>query len=82
MKFKIGDKVRILPSAIKIGVWAAEVGKIGIVTSGCIVPDGRQFLQIKMLNLCKGKYRRWSVSNASLCPAVEKNEQLLFGFME
>lgn len=32
MKFKIGDKVRILPSAVHIMVAKDEVGKTGIIT--------------------------------------------------
>lgn len=31
MRYKIGDKVKILRSAVEIDVWPSEVGQIGVI---------------------------------------------------
>ncbi len=77
VKFKIGDKVKILPSATGVTVWKEEVGKIGRVTS--IRYDS---FYVRMLNPCKGKLRLWSVGDNMIALIVKVGQQLLFEFMQ
>lgn len=66
MKFKVGDKVKILPSATAIGVEETEVGKIvkirTIYSSNYIlIGDSRG-----------RKYGCWSVDESNIAPAIVK----------
>ena len=80
MKFKVGDKVRILPSAIDVGVWAEEIGKVGVVVSSWA--DDNSFV-VEMLLPCKGgTILRWSVRQENIALVIEIGQQLMFSFME
>ena len=76
MKFKTGDKVKILPSATIIGVLASEVGKVvkirGIYNGvdGIMISDSRGF-----------EYGCWCVNENDIVPAIKVGQQLLFDFM-
>lgn len=77
MKFKNGDKVRILPSAIDGGVLACSVGKIGIVDGIADSYSGSYY------HVCMVSGYTWSVyPNQIESVIVKKGEQLLFSFME
>ena len=76
-KFKIGDKVKILPRATRVGVYKEEVGKIGIISWINVDCD---CFNVTMLNSCKGKVRRWSLSNHHITPVIKVGQQLLFDF--
>jgi len=74
-KFKIGDRVKILPSAVTIGVAEREVGKVAKVTGGCgsdiMISDSRG---------CE--YASWCVNDYDIIPFIEIGQQLLFDFMQ
>ena len=74
-KFKIGDKVRILPSAVNVNVAQSEIGKIGVIT---IVYSGGDCI----LKTASKKYSDWWVRGIDITPAMIKGQQLLFSFME
>jgi len=76
-KFKVGDKVKILPLAVHIGVWGEEVGKAGKIIYMC-----KENISVKMVNPCKGRIRRWRVYSEHIAIVIENGQQLLFGFME
>jgi len=80
MKFKVNDRVKILPSATETGVLNSEVGKIGIVIATHDFTDGSQILLVQMLNLCRGKYQKWTISSRYIDIATKIGEQLLFDF--
>ena len=77
MKFKVGDKVKILPSAVVIGVLASEVGKVvkirGIYNGidGIMISDSRG-----------DTYGCWAVNYDDIAPVIVKGQQLLFDFMQ
>ena len=77
MKFKIGDKVKILPSATIIGVWESEVGKTVSIRSiynesaGVMITDSRG----------EG-YGLWCVNSYDIAPVIKVGQQLLFSFMQ
>ena len=74
MKFKVGDKVKILPSAAIIGVEKSEVGKV--VKVRCVFGDDI------LINDSRGKmYGTWSVNSYDITPAIKVGQQLLFDFM-
>ena len=75
MKFKIGDKVRILPSAVDIGVRESEVGTIQTVIK-IIDP-----MTIDITN-SSGNDKSWWVEPDQIELAIVKGQQLLFNFME
>ena len=76
MKFKVGDKVKILPSATIIGVRESEVGKIVNIRSIYDESDGI------MIHDSRGKeYGCWCVNDYDIIPFVEIGQQLLFDFM-
>ncbi len=84
MKFKIGDRVRILPSANKVGVESSDFGKIG--TLSCIdnyVTVWCGFL-VKMDKICKerGCICSWNVGIDMVKLVPKKGEQLLFDFVK
>ena len=67
-KFKVGDKVKILPSATRVGVESEEVGKVGV---------------IKDIRVCtaRGCVCLWNVGCKMLELYPVKNQQLEFPFM-
>lgn len=73
MKFKIGDKVKILPSATCIGVNESEVGTtqtiIRVVSSTTIIVTDTG-------GGC------WHVDPSDITPVIKTGQQLLFSFME
>ena len=75
MNFKIGDKVKILPSATIIGVLESEVGKIVKVIGGygsdILVSDSRG-----------NEHGCWCVNDYDIIPFVEIGQQLVFDFMQ
>ena len=77
MKFKIGDKVRILPSAVDGGVSKMAVGKIGIIT---YCSPGSYFCVLMDYEREKGG--TWAVYPCHMEPAIKVGQQLLFNFME
>ena len=76
-KFKIGDKVKILPSATIIGVRESEVGKTVLIRSIYNESDG-----IMITDSRGGGYGCWCVNSYDIAPFVVKGQQLLFEFME
>ena len=83
MKFKIGDKVKILPCATSVGVESEDVGKTGVISYMISRPDSDYGITVQMGNICKirGKICRWTVGYEmiELCPV--KGQQLEFSFM-
>lgn len=77
MKFKIGDKVKILPSAVDGGVSERAVGKIGIIT---YYSPGSYFCVLMDYEREKGG--TWAVCPCQMEPAIKVGQQLLFNFME
>lgn len=77
MKFRVGDKVKILPSAIDGGVSEGAVGKIGVITYHapgdyfCVLMDyeGKDGLT-------------WAVFPDQMEHVIKVGQQLLFNFME
>ena len=76
MKFKIGDKVRILPSAIDINVAETEIGKIVEVVD---VYTSCNEYEVKAFSK---KYSPWWVRKCDIAPAIKVGQQLVFDFME
>jgi len=73
MKFKKGDKVKILPSAVDIGVKESEVGRVVKVTNplpsfsvGILISDSRG-----------EEYGCWCVNDYDITPFIEIGQQLL-----
>ncbi len=78
-KFKVGDKVRILPSAVDINVWKEEIGKVGKVT---FMWDELGLISIQMFYPCKGGIHNWSVNPDQIEPVIKVGQQLVFNFMK
>lgn len=76
MKFKIGDKVRILPSAVNGGVSKKDVGKIGKII------DYRSGGYFNVLMCDDPSPFPWGVCSDQMEPVVRIGQQLLFLFME
>ena len=83
MKFKIGDKVKILSSATDVGVEEEDVGKVGTISF--ISDDISKWFgfEVQMPEVCKarGYIPVWSVGAGMIELARKPNEQLLFSFM-
>lgn len=73
MKFKIGDKVKILPSAAYIGVEENEIG-----TTQTIIRV--ESLDTIVITDTDGGY--WHVDPHDIIPVIKVGQQLLFSFME
>ena len=72
-KFKVGDKVKILPSATTIGVEDSEVGTTQTI------------LQIESpttIVITDSTDGRWHVYPRDITPVFIVGQQLLFSFME
>ena len=81
MKFKMGDKVKILPSATGVGVDETDVGKGGVISS--VSMSGSSAL-VYMDGVCSGRGLkcRWSVNTNMIKLLPTKGQQLLFSFMD
>ena len=80
-KFKVGDKVRILPSALNVHVPEDEINKIGIIMGRDIHSKYNKVLMDKIRT--RSGYRvDWLVSDSQIEPAIKVGQQLLFKFME
>ena len=78
--FKIGDKVRILPSATSIGVCKDEVGETGVITAYI---SSKEIIVLMDKPHHKYGYRiDWVVESSQIEPMVKVGQQLLFQFME
>ena len=75
MKFKIGDKVKILPSATGVNVAKSEVGKIGVITE----IYNRYNIYV---DTDTRKFAPWVVYEHDIAHVIKKGQQLLFNFME
>lgn len=73
--FKVGDKVRILPSAVFIGVRKSEVGRI-VEIRRIISPNS-----IMISNSSGDRYACWRVSDYNIAFYIKVGQQLLFDFM-
>ena len=76
-KFKKGDKVRILPSAVDGGVSERAVGKIGVITYHA---PGDYFCVLMDYERERGG--TWAVYPCQMEPLIRVGQQLLFSFME
>ena len=75
MKFKVGDKVKVLPSAVNIGVDKSDVGKIGVIFE----------IESPESILIKTTYTEnwfWCVYPKDIVPVIKVGQQLIFSFME
>lgn len=72
MGFKIGDKVKILPSAINIGVRKSEVGTIQTVI---------RIIDSMTIDITDSNNGSWWVEPDQIKLVVVKGQQLLFDFM-
>ena len=70
MKFKVGDKVRILPSAVDIGVDESEVGEVVKIKK--IEPDGLRISDSRGQGMIC-----WYVSESDVAHVMKIGEQLL-----
>lgn len=73
-KFKVGDKVKILPSATRISVAKNEVGVVGEIIH-IYDQDGL------VVNTVTERYVPWVVRAKDIVPVVKVGEQLEFSFM-
>ena len=73
MKFKIRDKVKILPSAVDIGVSRSEVGTIQTVT---------YIMDSTTIVITDSSGGEWWVEPDQIEQAIKVGQQLLFNFME
>lgn len=78
MRFKAGQKVKILPSAVDNGVSKAAVGK-----TGKIIDDTSTYFLVKMDKPRDGctSVDIWAVWPNEITPALVKGQQFLFDFM-
>ena len=81
MKYKVGQRVRLLPSATKVMVPYDEVGKPGKLTF--VTSDGFN-MNIHMDKPREGNRlaNSWGISHYHIESIIEKGQQLLFSFME
>ena len=80
-KFKKGDKVRILPSAVDVNVRINAVGRTGVV-----IREDRTGGSIGVLmdkpHTAGGNRIDWRVDDTRIELVVKPGQQLLFPFME
>lgn len=79
-KFKVGDKVRILPEATLWNVPEAEVGKLGVID--CCYSPKRFRVYMDELWVQYNEREKWEVHSSHIELAVKPGQQLLFAFME
>ena len=82
-KFKVGDKVTILPSAVSVSVEREDVGKTGVIR--CVDKEvSRAYgISVYMNEVCqaRGYKPNWSVGYGMIKLSLRKGEQLEFKFM-
>uniref|UniRef100_A0A6M3XZR8 Uncharacterized protein n=1 Tax=viral metagenome TaxID=1070528 RepID=A0A6M3XZR8_9ZZZZ len=71
MKFKAGDKVRILPSAVNGGIDVRDIGKVGKIT---YYNDEYKYFLVKV---DKSNYPSWAVYPNQMTLAINPGYQLL-----
>ena len=69
--FKVGDKVKILPSARDVGVYDESINKIGVIVK--IYSYGTILVR-------ESKYI-WSIDEHHIEPVIPVGAQLMFPFM-
>ena len=67
-KFKVGQKVKLLPSIVTRCISGSEIGKIGVITA--INTFGTILVKTD-------KYNGWCVQEDNIVPAMIKGQQLL-----
>lgn len=79
MKFKKGDRVRILPSAVNTCVPGDEIGKTGVITKY----HSHKEIIVLMDKIRKASGYRvdWIVDSSQIEPATIPGQQLEFSFM-
>ena len=82
MKFKVGDKVKILPSAVNGGVSEKAVGKIGELTVYCCGGGYFEVMMCDRKNSGPNPHLSWAVFPHQMEPAIKVGQQLLFNFMQ
>lgn len=84
MKFKVNDKIKILPPATSVGVESEDVGKVGVISHINEDANERRGIYVQMQEVCKARkcICRWNVGTEMIEPYPRKGEQLLFDFME
>lgn len=76
LKFKVGDKVRILPSAVDVHVTQDEVGKTGAIISSD--SEGEHVVVLMDKPRKKSGYRiDWCVDSSQIELALVPGQQLL-----
>lgn len=73
MKFKVGDKVRILPSAIDIGVRPSEVDTIQTII---------RIIDPETIDITDSNNGSWWVQPDQIKPLIVIGQQLMFVFMD
>ena len=75
MKFKKGDRVRVLPSAVDVSVPEDEVGKTGIITNY----HSLKLILVLMDKPCMENGHRcdWCVESHHIEPMIKVGQQLL-----
>jgi hypothetical protein len=71
-KFKVGDKIRILSSAVLVGVTSKEIGTIQIITG---LPD------LETIIITSSGGGQWWVDPPDIEHGEEVGTQLVFDFM-
>ena len=81
LKFKVGDKVKILPSAVDGGVSMGRVDKTGVIIKD---DSWSSYFLVKMDELRGNSCEKdvWAVYSNQMTLAMIKGQQLLFSFME
>jgi len=80
MKFKVGDKVKILPSAIEVGIHPIEFGKIGKIVKIDTSWGEVMVLMDKSSTINNFTYqRKWYTKLIHIKP-ISETGQLLFDF--
>ena len=76
MKYKIGQRVRLLASAHLDGVFSGDCGREGVIDQN----KYQSSLHVKMIQPASNK--GWWVDSTNIEPVIKKGQQLLFSFME
>ena len=75
-KFKVGDKVRILPSAFTDGVNKGDLGREAIVEEN--EPNDSMYIRMVPPNFTR---KNWWVNGRNLKHVIRVGQQLMFSFM-
>lgn len=74
-KFKKGDKVRILPSAMDVSVLEVAIGKTGVITR--YSSSDSIIVRMDKSRRLDGYRDIWSVSSSQIEPVIKVGQQLL-----